>query len=154
MSSIEWKEKGNDWFKSGEYEKAIECYDQAISMNNQESVYFSNRSNCLLLLGRKEEALRDAENSVELEESNIKGHYLCGKILSELGAEQNNVKLMEKASNRLKKAYSLCRGQNKAELEESIQIALLLNRKNRFYIEEKEFNKELNSKKEEIEVPL
>ena len=54
-------------------------------MNPSGSVYFSNRAKCYKMKKKYEEALKDAEEACELEEKNIKAHYICGCILAELG---------------------------------------------------------------------
>jgi tetratricopeptide (TPR) repeat protein len=50
-------------------------------MNSGESQYYSNRSKCYQKMGNLNSALKDAEAACELNENNIKAHYICGCIL-------------------------------------------------------------------------
>jgi Flp pilus assembly protein TadD len=70
-------------------------------MNEGESQYYSNRSKCYQKQGNFFLALKDAEAACELNESNIKAHYICGCILAELGKFDDSK--LSKAENRLKK---------------------------------------------------
>ena len=52
-------------------------------MNDSESIYFSNRAKCYRNMNQVDKALKDAEVACELDDQNIKAHYLCGCILAE-----------------------------------------------------------------------
>jgi len=73
-----FKKIGNDYFKDGEYELALQYYTKAIEKNDTESVFFSNRARCFRNLGKIKEAYEDAKLAVELDDKNIKAHMLCG----------------------------------------------------------------------------
>jgi len=65
------KEAGNEAFKKGNYEDAIECYTKAIKKTNdefekQKAVYFKNRAACHLKLDNWEDAVFDCNQSLEL----------------------------------------------------------------------------------------
>lgn len=70
-------------------------------MNPGESQYYSNRSKCYQKKRMLEKGLKDAESACELDEKNIKAHYICGCILAELS--KNDDSKLQKAENRLKK---------------------------------------------------
>ncbi len=74
-------------------------------LNPGESQYYSNRSKCYQKKGQLKESLRDAEVACELDEDNIKAHYICGCILAELG--KNDDGKLPKAMNRLKKGRNI-----------------------------------------------
>ena len=49
----DWKEEGNKYFKSGDYESALECYTKALDISvekNEKLVFFKNRAACYLKL--------------------------------------------------------------------------------------------------------
>jgi tetratricopeptide (TPR) repeat protein len=51
-------------------------------LNNTESIYFSNRAQAFKKLGKIEEALKDAQEAIELDTTNARGHILAGQCLA------------------------------------------------------------------------
>jgi len=47
-----WKLKGNEAYQKGDLQTAMACYSRAIDINPTESVFYSNRAQCLKRLGR------------------------------------------------------------------------------------------------------
>lgn len=74
----EFKEKGNESFKAQDYPKALEFYSQAISIEPNNHVYYSNRSACYFNMNKFEEALKEAEKCVELNGKWGKGYQRKG----------------------------------------------------------------------------
>lgn len=74
--------KGNEAFQKGRYNEAVELYSKAITLNNTESIYFSNRAQAYKKLGKIEEALKDAQEAIELDTTNARGHILAGQCLA------------------------------------------------------------------------
>jgi tetratricopeptide (TPR) repeat protein len=66
MSAESMKEKGNEEFKKGNYEKAIEFYTYATEMDPKNHTFFTNRSLCYAQMKKWDKSLRDAEKSVQL----------------------------------------------------------------------------------------
>ena len=73
---------GNNYFNKGDFQQAIEFYTQAIERNNKVSTFFSNRGRAFRSIKKAEDSLRDAQEAIELDESNIKAHYLMGHFKS------------------------------------------------------------------------
>lgn len=114
----EFKVRGNDCVKSGQYQKAIHYYTEAIRLNKFEPIYFSNRALCNLKLKRLVECVKDCTIAIGLDENCVKAYYRrmcareernehlhealndCRKILS---IEPKNVEA-KKALERLEKA--------------------------------------------------
>jgi tetratricopeptide (TPR) repeat protein len=99
MSAEGYKEKGNEEFKKGNYEKAIEFYTYATEMDPKNHVYYTNRSLCYASMKKWEKSLRDAEKSVSLKSDWEKGHYRKGCALRELGRYQEALSSFEKCSD-------------------------------------------------------
>ena len=70
-------------------------------INPGESQFYSNRSKCYQKKWMLDKSLKDAEAACELDEDNIKAHYICGCILAEMGKKDTSK--LGKAENRLKK---------------------------------------------------
>jgi tetratricopeptide (TPR) repeat protein len=73
-------EEGNTSFKNGNQTRAIECYSHAIEQsNNTSSRAYSNRSAIFLKQDIYYKAFTDAQKSLALDNSNLKGHFRAGK---------------------------------------------------------------------------
>ena len=74
----EFKEKGNEYFKKGEYDEALKLYSQAIDSEPSNHIFYSNRSACYFKLGKYQESLNDAKKCVEINHSWAKGYQRKG----------------------------------------------------------------------------
>ena len=63
------KEKGNSYFKAGEYQLALDCYTQALKSltieSSEVSVNLKNRAACHLKLGNYDLAISDCSKALE-----------------------------------------------------------------------------------------
>lgn len=73
-----FKNQGNEYFKKGMIQEAIANYDQAIKLDNTQSIYYSNRSKCHKKLKNYSRALQDVQDALELDDKNIKANLICG----------------------------------------------------------------------------
>jgi hypothetical protein len=64
--AAEAKERGNAHFKAGEFELAVAAFSDAIKLDGNDAVFWSNRSGAYLKLGQGSEARADAVKAVEL----------------------------------------------------------------------------------------
>ncbi|CAE6483836.1 unnamed protein product [Rhizoctonia solani] len=64
------KERGNDQFRKGQYESAIESYSKAISMNPNEPSYLTNRAASYMALKKFSQALSDCQTAASLQSAN------------------------------------------------------------------------------------
>lgn len=85
------KEKGNEEFKKGNYEKAIEFYTYATEMDPSNHVFYTNRAMCYAAMKKWDKSLRDAETSIKYKKDWEKGHYRKGMALQNLGRMQEAV---------------------------------------------------------------
>ncbi|KAG9348364.1 hypothetical protein JZ751_002099 [Albula glossodonta] len=74
-SAEELKEKANKYFKEKDYEKAIKYYTDALELNPENAIYYSNRSLAYLRTECYGYALADATRALEIDKSYIKGYY-------------------------------------------------------------------------------
>ena len=70
----EWKDKGNKEFSAGNFDKAIEYFSQAISIDPNDHVFYSNRSACYASLKDYSKALEDADKCISLKPEWIRGY--------------------------------------------------------------------------------
>lgn len=84
MSAASFKEKGNKHLQKEEYDEAIEAYSQAIALDPNDHVFYSNRSAAFLSKGDAERALEDAESCCETNPTWVKGYSRKGAALHKL----------------------------------------------------------------------
>lgn len=144
------KDKGNEFFKTGEYQTAIRHYTNAIvirivllqKIDGQNSFYYSNRARCHKLLENYKEASEDAQKCIEIDMTNLKGHLLLGESLCMLAKNAKNISQIDKAIERMKKALSLCTSKDVREYEIDISNNIRKARKLKWILQREETVKE------------
>ncbi|XP_046849582.1 stress-induced-phosphoprotein 1-like [Xenia sp. Carnegie-2017] len=76
--ATEFKEKGNKALQAGNLEEAIQHYTEAIKLDPNNHVFYSNRSAANAKYGCYDEALADAKKTVELKPDWVKGYSRLG----------------------------------------------------------------------------
>jgi len=94
------KEKGNEFFRKGQFTDALKCYSEAIKRNPSDAKVYSNRAACYTKLAAFDLGLKDCDTCLELEPNFVKGWIRKGKILQ--GMQQYS-----KASTAFQKALEL-----------------------------------------------
>ncbi|KAG5676808.1 hypothetical protein PVAND_006616 [Polypedilum vanderplanki] len=88
----EYKERGSKFFKSKDYENAIKMYSSAIATYNQDSIYYSNRSQCYINLEKFSEAIDDANKAIKLDSKSQKPYYRRTIAYEKIGENINALK--------------------------------------------------------------
>jgi stress-induced-phosphoprotein 1 len=88
--------KGNTAFSSGKFEEAIQHFTDAIAVDPNNHVLYSNRSACFSSLMRYQEALDDAEKVVSIKSDWAKGYSRKGAALHGLRRFDDAVAAYEK----------------------------------------------------------
>ena len=96
----EWKEKGISLAMSGEYEKAIECFDKAIELNPNYADAYYDRGLTYYQLKRYEKAIEDYNKAIELNLSDAEAYY-------DRGLTYHKLKRYERAIEDYTKAIEL-----------------------------------------------
>ena len=68
------KEKGNEFFKQGKWEEAVECYTKGLQQDALNAVLFANRAMALLKLQKYAAAIADCDCSIELDDTYTKAY--------------------------------------------------------------------------------
>nr|XP_031845572.1 stress-induced-phosphoprotein 1 [Nomia melanderi] len=79
------KEKGNSALQDEEFEEAIKHYTDAIALDENNHLLYSNRSAAYAKAGKFEQALKDAEKTVALKPDWAKGYSRKGSALAYMG---------------------------------------------------------------------
>ncbi|KAK7305036.1 hypothetical protein VNO77_42935 [Canavalia gladiata] len=81
----ELKLLANETFNARKFSQAIDLYTQAIELNSQNAVYFSNRAFAHLRLEEYGSAIQDATKAIEIDPKYSKGYYRRGAAHLGLG---------------------------------------------------------------------
>ncbi|KAJ7979993.1 Hsp70-hsp90 organizing protein 1 [Quillaja saponaria] len=125
------KDKGNEFFKAGNYLKAAALYTQAIKQDPSNPTLYSNRAAAFLQLAKLNKALVDAETTITLKPQWEKGHFRKGCVLEAMEryddalaafqmALQNNPQSQE-VSRKIKKINQLVRDKKRAQEVENMR---------------------------------
>ncbi|XP_786841.2 small glutamine-rich tetratricopeptide repeat-containing protein alpha [Strongylocentrotus purpuratus] len=82
------KNEGNELMKKEQYNKAIEVYTQAINLNSQKSVYYSNRAAAYSKVENHEKALEDCQKAVSIDPTYSKAYGRMGLAYSSMNEFQ------------------------------------------------------------------
>lgn len=87
QAALDYKEKGNKFLKSKEFESAIKMYSRAIELCSNDSVFYSNRSQCYLNMQKYQECIDDASKAIELDSKSFKSYYRRMTAYEKLGED-------------------------------------------------------------------
>ncbi|KAG0092603.1 RNA polymerase II-associated protein 3 [Podila epicladia] len=91
------KEKGNDFFKKGQFAAAVEHYSASITLDPTNAVLPINRAMALLKLERFSEAEHDCTLGLKLDSTNVKALWRRGIARRSLGRTEEAKKDFEQA---------------------------------------------------------
>ncbi|XP_072181776.1 RNA polymerase II-associated protein 3-like [Diadema setosum] len=93
------KEKGNNFFKKGNYEDAIACYSKGLEVDGSNALLSANRAMALLKLKRYEEAEKDCDVAISHDCTYVKAYARRGSARVELGKLEEAKKDFEQVLN-------------------------------------------------------
>jgi stress-induced-phosphoprotein 1 len=93
----EEKEKGNEFFKKGDFSSAVKHYTEAINRNPDDPKLYSNRAACYTKLAAFDLGLKDCDTCTKLDDKFIKGWIRKGKILQVMQTPSKAVAAYQKA---------------------------------------------------------
>ncbi|KAL9352892.1 hypothetical protein Peur_055572 [Populus x canadensis] len=128
---ISLKDKGNEFFKAGNYLKAAALYTQAIKLDPSNPTLYSNRAAAFLQLVKLTKALADAETTIKLNPQWEKGYFRKGCVLEGMEryddalatfqiALQHNPQSTE-VSRKIKRISQLARDKKRAQEVQSMR---------------------------------
>ncbi|XP_066151577.1 stress-induced-phosphoprotein 1 [Euwallacea fornicatus] len=91
------KEKGNEYFKKGDYANAVKHYSEAIKRNPYDAKLYSNRAAGYTKLAAFNLGLKDCEKCVELDPKFIKGWLRKGGVLQGMQQSSKAIAAYQKA---------------------------------------------------------
>lgn len=78
LAADSFKNQGNDYMKQDKYKEAYDCYTQAINLDDNTAIYYSNRAAASSKLGDHQAALNDCQEAVEIDPTYSKAYGRMG----------------------------------------------------------------------------
>ena len=92
-----YKKEGNLKFATSKYEEAIELYTKGLELDSENHILYGNRAAACLKMERFDNALSDAQMSVQLEPKWVKGYHRAASAYVALGRLNEAIEQYEKA---------------------------------------------------------
>lgn len=90
------KNEGNEYFKVGDYPRAVASYSEAIDLQPTNAVLYSNRSAAYAGMSKWTEAAEDGKRCVELDPTFVKGYHRAGNAMLKTKDLKAGIALVEK----------------------------------------------------------
>ena len=83
--TVDWCAEGGNFLDSGNYEKAVQCYDLALQINPKHAGAWNNKGVALVKLGRYDEAIQCCDRALEFNLKHASPWHSRGVALVKLG---------------------------------------------------------------------
>jgi len=116
VSDKTFNKQGIDHARSGEYQQAIEDFNQTISLDSNNAKAYYNRGLVYAHLGKSQQALEDFNQTISLDPNNTEAYFSRGHVYYDLGKK-------DRACNDWRKAcdFGLCDGLTQAKKKSMCQ---------------------------------
>ncbi|RIA94675.1 hypothetical protein C1645_734653 [Glomus cerebriforme] len=84
MAALTCRQVGNDFFKEGRWREAIDKYTDAINLDPNDHLSYTNRATTYSKMKNYTAAIRDCKKSIEIEPKHIKAYYRLANSLKML----------------------------------------------------------------------
>jgi tetratricopeptide (TPR) repeat protein len=105
-----YNKRGIDNAKSGEYQQAIEDFNQTIRLDSNNAKAYYNRGLVYAHLGKSQQALKDLNQAIRLDPNNATAYFSRGHVLYDLGNKDLSCDDWQKACE-----LGLCEGLTQAK---------------------------------------
>jgi len=135
LTPTQWKDKGNEYFRTSQYQRAVECYTGSIDAEAT-AVAYANRAMALLKLGEFDKAVEDSAEALKIDPFYLKAYQRRGTAHRELGLYLNALQDYEAALRlspssqalkveRIKLIDALCSKEGLEKLKSRVKIPVV-----------------------------
>jgi len=89
------KAAGNNFFKTGQYQNAIDKYAAASAIDPSVPAYWSNAAACYEKLGKYEEMAETSRNCIKADRNFVKGYFRLAQALKNMNELAESIKAIE-----------------------------------------------------------
>ncbi|CAG9335931.1 unnamed protein product [Blepharisma stoltei] len=114
LTAAEYKDKGNEYFKAGNYQEAIIMYTKAIKISPDIPILYTNRGLSYMQTNAYELAYNDGRAAVKLDPSSLKAILICSRSKANIG-KKGSLPDLEKGLELAKLAYKLSESESSPE---------------------------------------
>jgi tetratricopeptide (TPR) repeat protein len=107
QSVVAWNNKGVIYYMNGEYDKALQAYDNAIQLDSGYAIPWANKGIVLYNISEYPEALQAFNKSIDIDPTNAWVFYGRGSAYSKLGKYDESTKSYNEALNLSKNASNI-----------------------------------------------
>jgi len=79
------KEKGNEAYKQRKFDDALQFYTQAIELDKENMLLYSNRSAVYFEMGKYDESIKEGEQSIEVGTNHTASYKNIAKVQVRIG---------------------------------------------------------------------
>lgn len=97
LAAESYKSQGNDLMKQDKLKEAYDAYSQAINLDDNNAVYYSNRAATLSKMGNHQGALNDCREAIEIDPSYSKAYGRMGLAYASLEDHKHAREAYQKA---------------------------------------------------------
>ncbi|MCZ6863646.1 MAG: tetratricopeptide repeat protein [Alphaproteobacteria bacterium] len=91
--------QGNDYFQQGQYDRAIQSYDQALGLDDGYAIAYFNRGNAYSFKGEIERAIRDYDQVIRIDPGHVNAHANRGHAYTDKGDYAQAIRNYDQAIN-------------------------------------------------------
>ncbi|XP_021900575.1 inactive TPR repeat-containing thioredoxin TTL3-like isoform X2 [Carica papaya] len=85
------KKMGNEAYKQGRFQEALDFYERAIALDSKKAAYRSNKSAALIGLGRLTEAVFECKQAIQLDPTYQRAHHRLATLYIRLGEAEGAI---------------------------------------------------------------
>ena len=97
QASTSWADTGDDLYRIGRYNEAIEAFDKAIEINPKDSDAWNGKGSVLFKLNKFDEAIKAYDKAIEINPQNLMAWNNKGNTLNRLNKYDEAIKAFDNA---------------------------------------------------------
>jgi len=94
-TALDYKDEGNQYYKSKEYTKAVASYTKAIELDSSDGSFYTNRAAARMMLLEYKEAINDCNLAITSDSTNAKAYFRKASAEKGIGRIESAIKTLQ-----------------------------------------------------------